>query len=56
MVGLIGKFIQQFKKALDLQDTFVFELECRSIAQLTYKEAAIQSVTKYQAWRATSQS
>ena len=45
VIGLIGKVHPTVQKALDLQDTFVFELDVEPL--LAHTKAVIQSVAKY---------
>ena len=46
-IGLIGKVHPTVQKALDLQDTFVFELDVEPLLEANLQEAVIQSVAKY---------
>ena len=46
-IGLIGKVHPTVQKALDLQDTFVFELDVEPLLAANLQEAVIQSVAKY---------
>ena len=47
VIGLIGKVHPTVQKALDLQDTFVFELDVEPLLAANLQEAVIQSVAKY---------